>query len=518
MRGSRRFLLIVPTVLVLAGCLSTPNPLSVDPSPGGILSPQTVYVHDARGQLVEPSLLPTTPIRLSTTVFSVGQPGPEPSIGITSNGYLFFQALERTMRSTDHGRTWQRVQGPLTATSSSDPYLWVDPTTDRVFQVNMGGPFGGRGPVPPGLPVGVSLGLFCSHIAWSDDYGASWLANPIDCGPVPGNDHEKLATGPWTGDLEPLSASPVYPNAVYYAYNKVLSDPVSAPGKPDVLGTVDPGLGGWIAVSLDGGATFPVATKTFDPGCVGTLHGAITAGPDGTVYIPARYCPAPLVAWSRDNGRTWQTKIVGAEAGVPDQQKNPEIAVDAENNVYLTWVGRDHRLYLSISRDHAETWSTPIAVSPPQVGSVVWPTAQAGDPGRVAFAYIGTEDDAKGPWEVKNETRWHLYYTYSINGLDGNPAFVTIRATDNDDPVQRGTICVSSSQCKDGNRNLLDFIDLTLDADGRSYVAFADGCTTPQCLRPNATPLDSRDREGVVMVLEEGPSLWVAKGELESFS
>ena len=41
----------------------------------------------------------------------VGEDGPEPSIGVTSSGCIFFIALEKVMRSCDYGQTWEEVQG-----------------------------------------------------------------------------------------------------------------------------------------------------------------------------------------------------------------------------------------------------------------------------------------------------------------------------------------------------------------------------------------------------------------------
>ncbi len=530
MKGLRWATAPILVTVAFAGCLSDPQaPSPTQDEIEGIVTNQLVTVHDALGRVLNLTDVDDV-YNLTTSAFSVGQPGPEPSIGMTSNGNLFFQALEKTMRSTDFGRSWSQVRGPLTAMYTSDPFLWVDPTTDRVFQLNMGLPFGGRGPPVGGqvpvvggsMPVSAGgTGLFCSHLAYSDDYGATWLANPIACG-IPFNDHEKLATGPWVGALAQLSANPVYPNAVYYAYNKVLSDPVSVavPSQVpqevprNVLGTADPELGGWIAVSSDGGQTFPFSTKMFGAGCYGSLHGNIAVAPDGSIYVPARHCPGPLVAYSYDNGRTWANVTVGEEAGVPEWQKNPELAIDNEGNLYLTWVGKDNRLYLSVSRDRAQTWTQAAPLAPPHVQSVAFPTAVAGSAGRVGFAYLGTEDSNATAWEVANETRWHIYYTYTLDALDAQPTFVTVRGTPDADPVQRGSICINSGACQDGNRNLLDFIDMTTDPDGRVYIAFADGCTTPQCLGPDATHLDSRDRDGAVLVLREGPSLLAGSGIL----
>jgi hypothetical protein len=483
MRASNLFPLAAGLMLALAGCLSSPAETPIDPGrgnglPSNLNSTHKVYASSAIGDDIDLGKLVGSQnvTELLASLHVVGQNGPEPSIGITSKGNIFFQALEKTMRSTDRGQTWQHVSGALTATATSDPYLWVDQVTDRVFQINM-------------------VGLVCSHIAWSDDEGETWLGNPMDCGPVPVNDHIKLATGPWSGAASSLGLNPVYPNAVYYAYNKL--------------------VGGYIAISLDGGATFPILRQTFPSGCNGALHGAITTAPDGSVYIPVRYCPGPLVAYSHDNGLTWENVVVGQDAGVPAQQKNPEIAVDSKNNVYMTWVGKDNALWMTISKDGAKTWSKSVPVSPNQVGSVTWPAMLAGDPGRVAFAYIATEDSRKGPWEVPDTTKWHLYYTYSLNALDDDARFVTIRITPEQDPVQRGTICIASSACSGGNRNLLDFIDMHMDKDGRPFIAFADGCTTPACLLPGGTPSDSRSRMGVTAIIQAAPSLWESVGVLK---
>ena len=82
------------------------------------------------------------------------------------------------------------------------------------------------------------------------------------------------------------------------------------------------------------------------------------------------------------------------------------------------------------------------------------------------------------------------------------------------DPVQVGGISTNSGDSDGAERNLLDFIDAVIDADGRLHVAFADGCTAPVCLTDEATPDDSRDSLGTYAVLETGPSLWLEQGEL----
>ena len=109
----------------------------------------------------------------------------------------------------------------------------------------------------------------------------------------------------------------------------------------------------------------------------------------------------------------------------------------------------------------------------------------------------------------------YLYVTFSLNALDENPVFHTQRLSP--DPVQVGSICLNSGDCRDiggSNRNLLDFNDLHIDLNGRVYIGFADGCTGTCATGNNTTPENSRDRLGSVYYLETGPSLYESVGNL----
>jgi hypothetical protein len=66
---------------------------------------------------------------------------------------------------------------------------------------------------------------------------------------------------------------------------------------------------------------------------------------------------------------------------------------------------------------------------------------------------------------------WHLYVATTY---DGGATWTTVNATPGD-PVQRGSICTSGTTCG-STRNLLDFIGVTKDEEGRVLVAYADGC------------------------------------------
>ena len=468
----------------MAGCISSEEP------PAPVTEEEVidgVWVTGRDGLPVD-----VEPFDTTYYVNDVGQQGPEPSIGVTSSGCIFFIALEKVMRSCDSGETWvNTVEGDVTqAPSTSDPWGWVDPDTDRIFNVQM-------------------VGLATTWIGWSDDDGETWLGNPHDSGPVPLNDHIKLATGPWTDSGYGAIGSPVYDSAVYFCYNKL--------------------AGIFCYTSLDGGATFAVGGQAF--GLVttnGGLHGAISSAPDGTVYVPPRV-PTPTLVVSKDNGLNWEEKTMGEDVGTPNPRKNSEMAADTESNGYHVWTGGDQGVYMSRSTDSGDSWEqTSLRISPVEVVSSVFPQIIAGDPGRMAVAYLGSEDagalgvpDIDGnPWDgnahyATANVSYDLYVTYSLNALDENPVFQTVRVTQ--DPVQVGSICLNSGDCRDiggSNRNLLDFNDIVIDAEGRIFIAITDGCTGDCATKDVPTPEDSRDRLGTLVYLASGPSLLADVGEL----
>jgi len=470
--------------VTLSGCFQNelPSPPPEDPAP-----PEGVFVTGPDGLPID---LP--PLPLSFVFSDVGEDGAEPSIGITSSGCMFFIAFEKVMRSCDHGESWENVADIASQPSTSDPYGWVDPVTDRVFNVQM-------------------VTLITTWIAWSDDDGASWIGNPHDSGPVPLNDHIKLGSGPWTDDGYgiPGQLTPVYEQAVYFCYNKL--------------------AGIFCYTSFDGGATFDVGGQIYGLATTeGGLHGAITAAPDGTVYVPPRV-ETPTIILSKDNGLTWETRSMGEDVGTPYPRKNSEVATDSASNAYHIWTGADSGVYMSRSIDSGESWEqTSIRISPAAVISTTFPQIDAGDPGRIAVTYLGSENISElgGPdidgeeWDgnphyAPENVSYYLYVTYSLNALDPNPVFHTVRVSP--DPVQVGSICLNSGDCRDGNRNLLDFNDLHIDREGRVYVAFADGCTGECATMEDPQPEDSRSRLGSVYYLGSGPSLYEEVGALVEF-
>ncbi len=487
MKSNAVLLSLMVVMMSLSGCFGEDE--SVAPTVVEDAEERRVFVTDKTGQLIEVEVEPMT-FQFS----DVGETGKEPSIGITSSGCIFFIAMEKVMRSCDYGASWVESQDPVMCSpTTSDPYGWVDPITDRVFGVQM-------------------IGLETSWICWSDDDGETWMGNPHDSGTTPINDHIKLASGPWTdsgyGALGQITSN-FYETAVYYCYNKL--------------------AGIFCFTSVDGGATFELGGQIIGLATTnGGLHGAISTAPDGTVYVTPRVA-TPTVIVSKDNGFSWFERTMGEDTGTPNPRKNSEVSADTDSNAYHVWTGGDEGVYMSRSFDSGETWDQEsIRISPVNVISSVFPQTDAGDAGRIAVTYLGSENEEMlnqsdidgNPWNgnahyAPNNATYHLYITFSLNALDENPTFHTYRVTD--DPVQVGSICLNSGDCRDiggSNRNLLDFNDLHIDREGRVYVAFADGCTGECATNENATAQDSRDGRGSVYYLASGPSLYEDFGSL----
>jgi hypothetical protein len=173
---------------------------------------------------------------------------------------------------------------------------------------------------------------------------------------------------------------------------------------------------------------------------------------------------------SANDGLTWTVrKVPGSTVG----QSDPSVGLASDGTAYFGFIGADGHARVAVSHNKGATWSTPKDVGTPfGIQNAVFPSVVAGDGDRAAFAFLGTTagGNATGT-NVNFPAVWHLYIATTY---DGGATWTTVNATPGD-PVQRGSICLQGTTCG-AARNLLDFNDITLDAEGRVLAAFADGC------------------------------------------
>jgi hypothetical protein len=363
----------------------------------------------------------------------------EPSIGANwKSGNSMFQSGLQTLRvswddSVSPARsTWTDVSFPQTSVASLDPIGWLDQNTGRWFSSQLSGT--------------------TSLAASTDDDGTTWL--PSEGGPLNGGvDHQTFGGGPYAPPLTRDPNGPIYPDAVYYC-------------SQDLVAAL-------CARSDNGGTTFAPAVPIYTDQC-GGLHGHVQVAPDGTVYVPNRNCNgAQGVAVSEDNGLTWQVRTV---PGSFNGDWDPSVGIGADNSVYFGWGDGDGHPKIAVSHDRGRTWTNVRDVGLPlSIQHTAFSAVVAGDANRAAFAFLGSPEPSAGAFADNPSWPgvWHLYVAETF---DGGNTWTTVDATPND-PVQRGTICGGGTLgCGNGTRNLLDFMGITVDKQGRVLVGYADGC------------------------------------------
>lgn len=382
----------------------------------------------------------------------LGEHAGEPTLGVNfSSGNVMYIALLETLRasfddsSSPANAQWLNRSFLTTSKNTNDPILFTDSGTGRTF---------------------VSQLLFPSKhslCAFTNDDGENWHLSQ-GAGINSGVDHQTIGGGIFAPGLS--SVDPNYPNAVYYASQDVAVAE--------------------FALSLDGGRTYGPAVPMYALNDCAGLHGHIKVSPvDGTVYVPVRNCVArnigqQAVAVSEDNGITWSVRrVTGSKASTWD----PSVGVGKNGTVYFGYGDNGDRIpRVAVSRDKGNSWTVgPDLGQAHGIKRIAFPAMVAGDDDRAAFAFLGTRNEGEAFGSGAGfEGTWQLYVSTTY---DGGATWVTVNAT-GDDPVQRGNICDAGFSCPGSpdTRNLLDFMDVQIDARGRILVAYADGCVSPGCI------------------------------------
>jgi hypothetical protein len=366
---------------------------------------------------------------------AIGGDAGEPSIGANlKSGNVMFQAGLVAARvqfddATSPARaTWTDVSFPTASAASLDPIGVMDQRTGRWMSSQLSGT--------------------TSLAAITDNDGDLWI--PSEGGPLNGGvDHQTIGFGPYA---PPLTGT-VYPDAAYYC-------------SQDLVAAL-------CARSDDGGVTFAPAVPIYTDEC-GGLHGHVKVAPDGTVYVPNRGCNGhQAVVVSEDNGLTWSVRpIPQSTPGAWD----PSVGIASDGTVYVAYDDGDGGAKAAVSHDKGRTWVNVQNVGAQAgVAQSAFPVAVAGDADRAAVGFLGTSQTKFGAFG--DDPSWPgVWYLYVSVTYDGGQTWTTVNATPND-PVQKGTICGGGfNGCDNGTRNLLDFMDATVDAQGRVLVGFADGC------------------------------------------
>jgi hypothetical protein len=274
--------------------------------------------------------------------------------------------------------------------------------------------------------------------------------------------------------------------------------------------------------SNDGGQTWNTGCTTLTltscvggSGAVGSRPGPLLINPTLTntilgVTYPTLYefmgtsNNGTEVNISCDGGQTWSNVQIGS--GMAGSTTNDFVAgaIDSAGNLYSAWSvnggSGTWATYYSHSSDGAGTpgvgncsaavpgdhWTTPVAINgsgttvsnASNVTYAVMPWITAGDPGRVDIVYYGSTASGISPQSTPAD--WFLRMAQTTNGLDANPVFSDVQATES--PMHTSSICFNGIGCTGtGDRNLLDFFQVKPDpVTGRAVIIFTDDNNSAQ--------------------------------------
>ena len=389
------------------------------------------------------------------TVEYVAHDAGEPSIGVNwSTNVTAFQSDLQTLFVTfddscnlAHTKdTWVNRPAKTSQGVDQDPIGFTDRVTGRTFAAEL------------------TLTSPTCKTSKTDDDGLTWVPS-TGAGFGQGIDHETLGGGPFHAPFV-TPPPPAYPHAVYYC--------VQLPHAT-------------CALSVDGGNSFgpgveidPVA----DANCIG-IHGHVKVGPDGTAYVPTANCNGMgSVIVSENNGATWTIQHVPGTTS-PSDIIDAQVATDNNGKLYFIMANGDGTPVVATADLHGTNWTNVYNIGA-SVGVLTtgYPYVTAADKDRAAVAFYGSTKSAgaSGLSDHGFHGVWHLYVAATY---DGGQTWTTTDATPND-PLQRG--CIWARGGADICRNLLDFIGMTVDNQGRIEVGYVDGCPDGDCAQAPVNP------------------------------
>jgi len=417
--------------------------------------------------------------------------GGEPSIATGPDGRLFVSYPAGSgptfFRSTSVGAKW--TKGAYADTQSGDTSVNVD-ASGAVYQGNLNGFTG-------------DPNMLQTDVYKSTDLGGHWT---VGQGPVVQSNSTNnpfFVDRPWTDAWIPPGGT-TNTARVYIEYHDF--------GPSQI----------WVATSTDGGAHFgppvdvitsPVAQAASFcntvPGGVKVVQTGAHAGRIYAAWLAAdaatnigEGCNITMlqtfhtawIAWSDDGGTTWTDEQVfdggiGHDASALfadltlDNQGNPYVAFGDDLTHEVGQTTGDWNMYVMASQldaTGAPSWSGPFQANTSATKTNFFPAITAGNPGQVDVAYIGSSSEEPTlpygkpqPGGDPNAT-WNVFFAQSLNLTSAAPTWTVTQVTPS--PMHQGDVCTLGIFCVDpsSNRNLLDFIDVSVGTDGRGHVVYTN--------------------------------------------
>jgi len=495
------------------------------------------------------------PVFASPTVVDNYRPGFEPDVAVdrspggarrlyTSTPFGFSTTQSFIERSDDGADSFHLIEGnaagkPITCVGGGDTEAQVDPVNGSLFFSDL-----------------QPLSNFSN--SRSDDHGASFQTT---CGAVTGTLVDRQWIGLYTnGATKAVGAGPSGGRSYFY-YDNVAQDPNGLNNQLVINQSVD-GVqyGSGCAAGL--ACTGPATVISEDEGLPGNLIVDNTTGPfRHSVYAAhtnsaltgitvaicrgaagrpplsasaaADYCTDPTAfdSLSRKSSHWQEVSVDGpADPGRVDKAFNV-IQVDSAGNLYMTWASAPimkdangnfpqtapAQIYYSRSTDGGQHWSPRVKVNAPAQATNIFPWITAGDAGRVAIAWYGSEQTTgKAPYDSDSLDNglWDVYLAQTTNGLDQSPSFTVTTVSDHH--VKYGNISTGGLGGA-SDRSLGDYMQVQTGLRGEAVVSYVDDTSTGRNQDfTGGSGQSPPEASGPTMIAHQigGPSLLSTVGDL----
>lgn len=218
---------------------------------------------------------------------------------------------------------------------------------------------------------------------------------------------------------------------------------------------------------VTGGSTFnnDQGQLVADP-TTGNVYAVFAAGEPGIQKATSTAFNHVYVSASTDMGMTWTAHLVfTAPMFTGLNNVFPMLAVDPSNgNLVAAW-SDGHSVSVSMSTDHATTWSPAVQVNSGNAATAIFPNVAVRD-GLIDVAYYGTPASS----DSDPNAVWNTYMAQSTDGVHFSQSVVSAH------PNHVGVICVNGTGCPNPlvTRTLLDLFEIAINAQGKAAVIYTD--------------------------------------------
>jgi hypothetical protein len=354
---------------------------------------------------------------------TVGTKGNEPLLALAPDGTLYISALQHIYRSTDTGKTWTELPGPIFASQlnlNSDSSMAVDPGNRLYFTFDY--PYAGT-----------------TAVCTTDDKGVTWACNPAV---VPGGTDRMWVLAPKT-------------DAAYEVTNEGLYE-------TSFLTSTDRGAT-WTPRAVGTGILEPQTGPLLQNRCsnsvlqVAKIYGNSDAEAQLQFYVYEPSSLGAVLSEMRPTGLKLPTALPSAAFTldgilyVASEEVNP---------------ASGRQVVVARSADEGKTWTKLPPLPATVTGTATFTWLAAGEPGHVGVIYYYTTDN--GDAGALTTSTWSAVWAESVNADTAAPTwtFTTLESA-----VQTGRIC-AAADCMGTDRFAGDFINALIEPTGVAHLTW----------------------------------------------